>query len=287
MILTLLRLLRFSLPCALLFILHNLSAQPAEPEKQLYNPSENYLYNDAALVHTFDYFDSLYYGLRPFRIAHIGDSHVKSGFYAESFASLMDSLIKRKINPALLLDSAYKMVDLLVIAKNGAMAKTILESVFDDTAMLYFNPDLTIISLGTNEAYNNLGMDTLAGNNEALIRRVMRTAPNSDILITTPGDSQKRYYTKVRISKKKRRYRTITNYTKNNYLPSVVDYYANLPEKMQVAVWNFYNVMGKEGAIMNWIDSGLAQPDRVHLNRQGYRLQARLLFDALDKTLEK
>lgn len=271
----------------MLFILPNLRAQTADQGEPIYTETENYLYNDAALVHTFDYFDSLYYGMRPFRIAHIGDSHVKSGFYAESFASLMDSLIKRKINPALLLDSAYKMVDLLVVAKNGAMAKTILESVYDDTAMSYFNPDLTIISLGTNEAYNNLGMDTLAANNETLIRRVMRTAPNSDILITTPGDSQKRYYTKVRISKKKRRYRTITNYTKNSYLPAVVDYYAGLNEKMPVAVWNFYNVMGKEGAIMTWIDAGYAQPDRVHLNRQGYRLQARLLFNALDKSLEK
>ena len=113
-----------------------------------------------------------------------------------------------------------------------------------------------------------------------------RDAPTCDIVLTTPGDGLKRYYTRVRVSKKKKRYKRVVNYQTNEYLVDVIDYYNQIPEKMDVAVWNFFPVMGGEDSIRDWNKAGYAQGDMIHLTREGYRLQARLLVMALKDVLD-
>jgi lysophospholipase L1-like esterase len=250
------------------------------------NYDYNYIENDTALSHLKLYFqenkDSV---SRPLRILHIGDSHVKSGYYAETVAMLFDSIIRHYSSHVIVHDSDSTVVCLKVLAKNGAMAKTILQSVYTDTVVQQFNPDLVILSLGTNEAFNHVNLDTIAWYQETLIQQIFRDAPDCDILLTTPGDGLKRYYQKVRISKKRRRYKTIVHYEANDYLVDVVDYYDLIPERMDVAVWNFYPVMGGEEAIRDWNRLGYAQGDMIHLTREGYRLQARLLVEAIMESM--
>jgi lysophospholipase L1-like esterase len=198
---------------------------------------------------------------------------------------LMDSVLRNYTKRVIVHDSDSTVVQLKVMARNGAMAKTILQSVYVDTIVQNFNPDLVIVSLGTNEAYNHLGMDTLSMYHEMLIQQIFMDAPNCDILITTPGDGMKRYYTRVRVSKKKRRYRKVMHFENNEYLLDVIEYYNQLPEKMDVATWNFYPVMGGEGSIMEWSNKGYAQKDMIHLTREGYRLQAKLLLNAFMESI--
>ncbi len=251
------------------------------------NYDYNYIENDGALLHVnqclLSFRDSV---TRPFRILHIGDSHVKSGFFAETFADLLDSVIRSTTSKLSLQYPDSTAVLLKVMAKNGAMAKTILQSVYNDTVVQQFNPDLVIISLGTNEGYNRLSLDSLSLYQESLIEQVFRDAPSCDILLTTPGDGLKRHYSKVRISKKRRRYRTVVTYSNNDYLPEVINYYINIPERIDVAVWNFYAVMGGEESIREWHKEGFAQRDMIHLTRQGYQLQARLLLNAFIQELD-
>ncbi|NVO20554.1 MAG: hypothetical protein HXX13_12710 [Bacteroidetes bacterium] len=246
------------------------------------NYDYNYIENDTALSHLKSFIleskDSV---SRPFRILHIGDSHVKSGYYAETFARLFDSIIRNYTSKVIVHDSDSSVVKLLVMAKNGAMAKTILQSVYVDTIVQNFNPDLVIVSLGTNEAYNHVSMDTIAWYQEVLIEQIFRDAPDCDVLLTTPGDGLKRYYQKVRISKKRRRYKKVVHFEVNDYLVDVIDYYDHIPERMDVAVWNFYPVMGGEEAIREWNRKGYAQGDMIHLTKIGYQLQARLLMEAI------
>lgn len=266
-------------------LLYRVASDAQVPELPL-NLDYNYIENDTALSHLKQYInDSRDSVTRPFRLLHIGDSHVKSGFYAETFAILMDSLIRTYTSKVIQHDSDSTVVKLKVMAKNGAMAKTILQSVYSDTIVQQFNPDLVIISLGTNEAYNKLQPDTLAWYQESLIQQVFRDAPDCDILITTPGDGLKKYYTRVRVSKKKKRYKRVAHYEVNEYLTDVIDYYLGLPERMDVAVWNFYPVMGGEESIREWNKAGYAQGDMIHLTREGYRMQARLLMMAVTDSL--
>lgn len=266
-------------------LLYRVASDAQVPELPL-NLDYNYIENDTALSHLKQYInDSRDSVTRPFRLLHIGDSHVKSGFYAETFAILMDSLIRTYTSKVIQHDSDSTVVKLKVMAKNGAMAKTILQSVYSDTIVQQFNPDLVIISLGTNEAYNKLQPDTLAWYQESLIQQVFRDAPDCDILITTPGDGLKKYYTRVRVSKKKKRYKRVAHYEVNEYLTDVIDYYLGLPERMDVAVWNFYPVMGGEESIREWNKAGYAQGDMIHLTREGYRMQAKLLMMAVSDSL--
>jgi len=56
---------------------------------------------------------------------------------------------------------------------------------------------------------------------------------------------------------------------------------------MDCGVWDFFTIMGGEGSIEKWFEMGLTAPDKLHLNRKGYRLKGALLFDALVKLTEK
>jgi lysophospholipase L1-like esterase len=54
-----------------------------------------------------------------------------------------------------------------------------------------------------------------------------------------------------------------------------------LGERHGVAVFDQYRSMGGSGSIHRWKSIGLAQTDLVHFTSEGYRVLARLLFDAL------
>ncbi len=45
--------------------------------------------------------------------------------------------------------------------------------------------------------------------------------------------------------------------------------------------WDFYTVAGGKGARERWHGAGLSNADRIHLTREGYRLQGNLLYEAL------
>jgi lysophospholipase L1-like esterase len=282
----LLRALKFSLLSGMLLLRGVSDAQLPDTAQLPINYDYNYIENDTALSHLKLYFQESRDSVnRPLRILYIGDSHVKSGFYAETVAMLFDSIIRHYTANVIVHDSDSTVVKLKVMAKNGAMAKTILQSVYVDTVVQQFNPDLVVVSLGTNEAYNHVNMDTIAWYQESLIQQIFRDAPDCDLLLTTPGDGMKRHYQRVRISKKRRRYKTIVHYEVNDYLVDVVDYYVQIPERMDAAVWNFYPVMGGEESIRDWNRLGYAQGDMIHLTREGYRLQARLLVEALMESI--
>jgi lysophospholipase L1-like esterase len=40
--------------------------------------------------------------------------------------------------------------------------------------------------------------------------------------------------------------------------------------------------MGGPGAMLRWVEAGLARPDHVHLSAEGYQLLAERLLRALD-----
>jgi len=43
---------------------------------------------------------------------------------------------------------------------------------------------------------------------------------------------------------------------------------------------------GGDGAMGRWADLGIANADRVHLSREGYRLQGKLFYDAIMKAYD-
>lgn len=223
-------------------------------------------------------------------ILHIGDSHI----YADLFTGMTRQLFQKRFGiggakqllrynlsdfedstktifidpyPA---DSINKRGVLYDVAgANGAEFLTYNQNgiFFKETPLL--KPDLVIISLGTNEAFGYLNKITFENNIDAFISQIRTYNPNAEILITTPGDamSRKRYH--------------------NQNIDTVRKILIDYAKANNIALWDFYSVMGGTGAIKKWFTKGLAQNDKVHLNKEGYLIQGYLFFNALMNELDK
>lgn len=153
---------------------------------------------------------------------------------------------------------------------NGASVKTFLSSNNFYPQLKLISPQIVIVSLGTNDAYNpNYSSQDFSKNLKELVENIKETLPSSVVILTTPGDH-------------------LVDRTKPN--PHLLDVHKQIiaiANEFDCGVWDFHSVMGGEGSIEKWFEMGLAAPDKLHLNRKGYKLKGALLFDALVKLTEK
>jgi lysophospholipase L1-like esterase len=146
---------------------------------------------------------------------------------------------------------------------NGAEVTSFLRNSLEPQLQL-LNPDLVIISLGTNDAYMaEFDEKAFKRNYGTLIQRIKKASPQASILLTTPGDCY--------------RSRKYANYNNVKAVKQIMD----LAEETGCAVWNFYEIMGGLRSINQWYDNGLATKDKIHLTKKGYTLQGDLLYEAL------
>ncbi len=152
----------------------------------------------------------------------------------------------------------------------GAAVTSFLKCSLLESQLRVMAPDLLIISLGTNDAsakrFSSAGFQNAYGE---LIRRVRNVLPETAILLTAPGDSNRR----------KRR----PNPNNKKAEESIF----SVAEDFDAAVWDFYAVMGGARSIKKWYKAGLCGRDRVHLTRRGYELQGELLYEALMDSIKK
>jgi lysophospholipase L1-like esterase len=147
---------------------------------------------------------------------------------------------------------------------NGASVKTFQQSNGFASQISIFNPDVVIISLGTNDVYNpSFNPIEFESDLKNLIQRVKEASSGSIILLSTPGDHL--------IAKKR----------SNPNLSIVNAQIFSVAKEMGCGVWDFYSIMGGAGSVKLWAEQGLCSPDLLHLSKKGYKLQGALLFDAL------
>ena len=123
-------------------------------------------------------------------------------------------------------------------------------------------PDLIICSFGTNEAYNAHWNPTTY--RQALIefmQDVKSKSPETVFLLTSPPDTRSQ--------------RRIPPFQRE-----VVQVLAELP----VPFYDLNQVMGGYGSSEAWVKNGCFLKDQLHLTKEGYQLQAKLLALALFKT---
>lgn len=125
------------------------------------------------------------------------------------------------------------------------------------------NPDLIIISLGTNEAFDKLCIDCFYNQVEAFLVVLRQQNPDAVVLLTTPPPSlfQRR--------------------NPNTFCESYSDIIINNSLKNQYSVWDLYRAMGGNQSMQKLISQGLIARDRVHYSTTGYQEQGILLFEAL------
>jgi lysophospholipase L1-like esterase len=125
-------------------------------------------------------------------------------------------------------------------------------------------PDLFIISLGTNDVYYpKYTPERFTAQLDTLVRSLRRRCPNADLLLVAPADSYRA-----------RRYR-------NPEFARVAAILRTYAQAHDLAYWDFAAVQGGYGSMAQWRTAGLAQADLIHFTRTGYDVQGLLLYLAL------
>ncbi len=154
------------------------------------------------------------------------------------------------------------------IGNNGATYRSYLNIDNFARQISDLEPQLVIISLGTNEAYGSFG--SITSNIDQMLSDIRRHCPRVKFLLTTPMETQKRgsrgYYIQSNIAAVRD---LILAYGKNHNVP----------------VWDFYQVAGGTGASNRWLRAHYMKTDHLHLGNDGYHLQGRLLAEALLRLL--
>lgn len=155
------------------------------------------------------------------------------------------------------------------IGANGAKVPTFFRCQDFGKHLKALKPDLVIISLGANDAHSYYFQpQTYKNNFKSLVNDIWKAVPQTKIMITTPGDAYRG-----------RRF---------NHNPSKIrDILYILAQEMNLAVWDFYGIMGGVHSIDRWKKNHLAQKDRLHLTVKGYRLQGNLFYHALSKAYKE
>lgn len=215
----------------------------------------------------------------PVRIVHIGDSHVRGHVFPYVMRKLLEedfgheAVIDYSVNyttTGLAQETGKAGVVYHILGVNGATCESFNkpERITEITSL---NPDLVIMSFGTNEAH---GRNYRSAEHRIqmmnLIKELKKGCINSEFLITTPPGAYVRSGRRNRII--------------NVRTPKVVETEKNFAADNKLAVWDLYDVVGGEKfACKNWTSAGMYQRDKIHFTREGYTLQGLLLHEAFIK----
>lgn len=155
---------------------------------------------------------------------------------------------------------------------NGASVPTYLRCEKLEQHLETAVPDLVVFGIGINDAYmptDEFKAEEYKQNYLALMNRIRSVNSEVKFIFITNNDS---YY--------KRKY-------PNKNALKVRDAMFELSKQENVAVWDFFTIMGGLNSIKKWEAEKLAKPDKVHFTNEGYQLKADLLFDAIKRDFER
>lgn len=172
------------------------------------------------------------------------------------------------------------------IGNNGATYGSYL-AVRDFAKQLQIlEPQLIIISLGTNEAFGNLS--GVMANIRSLVKLIRSANPRAKILLTTPMECHHKVTRKVGRRSRRHGQRTVTSYAVNEKIQTVRNMILSFGREQHIATWDLYEVAGGAGAANKWIAARLMNGgDHLHCLDAGYELQGELLTQAVMRALER
>ncbi len=131
-----------------------------------------------------------------------------------------------------------------------------------------FQPDLMIISLGSNDAYRK-DLDSLEYQEMVVqfVKTLREISPKTDFILTSPPDTK---------------YKNERPSSENTILNSI----RQASILMHTAEWDFNTIMGGKESNPKWQKMNLANKDGLHLTEGGYEVQGALFNVALAKALK-
>lgn len=124
------------------------------------------------------------------------------------------------------------------------------------------NPDLIIISLGTNESFDKMSSADFMLQLDTMVMSIREKNPEVGIVITTPPPSLfKRKFPNV----------FVAAYSKDILSNAIVKNYA---------VWDMFSVLGGLFSVNRNFANGFMSSDKVHYSKAGYERQGQQFFEA-------
>jgi lysophospholipase L1-like esterase len=170
----------------------------------------------------------------------------------------------------IVLEDDESKINYHTIGVNGATAQSYLKCDYFSQHLESINPDLVIISLGTNEAYDS-DFSSLEHKYilKDLILQIKNSIPNASIILITPNDHLKKGM----------------NNDKN--ILSVRNNILEICDEFRLNSWDFYSIMGGKQSIKQWYERDLTGEDKLHFRKLGYEIQGELFSKALIQLIEK
>ncbi len=196
------------------------------------------------------------------RILHLGDSHIKQGYCTDPIrAELQKEFgILVKVEP---------------MGVNGATFTTFSTSE-QIQKIVDFEPDLMIVSLGTNDSYSNrFSAQQMKYNMRVFFSMLEERVPNLPIILTTPPASYFRHRKRIR----RRRYRT--SYSFNRQTKKASNTLKYLARNEGYGLIDLNQRYGSVRQTQSWLKKGLMRDDHVHYSVKAYNIFGRAIADAL------
>lgn len=199
-------------------------------------------------------------GGEPVRVLQYGDSHIVAGTEPKTIEDALKQLapVEYSTQAKVGISANYPMTD-----PQNWLDKPIQQA----------NPDLVILSFGSNDAAGAVSKEAYMQTYQNLIDNIRQRAPNASILIVAPPDGD-----------------SITGANKGNTLPgldTVVEAQREIAARNGLDFFDLRASMGGAGSIEDWHAKGLAAGDKLHFTAQGYQLIGNSVADHLKNSIRR
>lgn len=205
-------------------------------------------------------------------ILHLGDSHLSGGYFTRSMSAKLAAQYGDKVR--------FERIGV-----PGASYSTFSQDKYMQQIKAV-EPDLVIISLGTNDSYCFKFSETeMWGNMETFFGMLRQTLEDVPFVLTTPPPSYLRRSVKVagknRKGSKRRKNRYRTTYHFNDNTEKASRLIRSYTVEHGMACFDLSAAMGGEAETRQWLRSGLMHTDHIHYTVGGYTRHGGLVADAL------
>ena len=154
------------------------------------------------------------------------------------------------------------------IGVNGAKASDYNKFRLFNEQLPVLNPDLVIISLGTNESFDKQSGEQYFADLDQMIQGIKEKNPQACVLVMTPPPS------------------VLHRKYKNTFIEKYADFIEDNAHVKNYAVWDLLQVFGGNKFIHRNLAKGYMARDKVHYSKAGYEKQGDLFFEAFLKSYE-
>ncbi|MBK9337086.1 MAG: hypothetical protein IPM98_11100 [Lewinellaceae bacterium] len=204
-------------------------------------------------------------------VLYLQDEFFKSFYFDRPVAQARVSFDRRQTEKTggrfaldgILLENEMAGVVYHSIGVNGAKFSDFVRARYFGRQLADLNPDLIVLSFGTNEAQGKLTANHVYQQMGELVAQLKKYAPNARFLFTTPADSYLR------------------GQGFNPYMGPISAEIKRFAQENGYALWDLFLLAGGEHSAKNWKSAGLMSSDSVHYSKLGYAVQGKLFYQSL------